>query len=60
MSKGIPFGLKKSGRDEHHSVIERETGIHFVRLLDNNIVTAVSHVKRYSHEKKLLSPKDLT
>lgn len=70
LPKGIPLPLKKtlqksSIRGEHHSVIDRVTGILFARWADNNIVTVastchgiepLSQVKRYSQkEKKIIS-----
>lgn len=68
--KGIPLPVKKtlqksSIRGEHHSVIDRTTGIIFARWADNNIVTVastchgvepVSQVRRYSQkERKIIS-----
>lgn len=68
--KGIPLPSKaalqkNSTRGEHHSALDRTTGILFVRWADNNIVTVastcygvepVSQVRRYSQkEKKIIS-----
>lgn len=70
LPKDIPLPTKKSlqkksNRGDHHSVIDKEQGIIFVRWIDNNVVTVastgygvepLSQVNRYSRkEKKLIN-----